>query len=135
MRTIQGIVVSTKMDKTIAVAVVTEKSHPKYHKKYKTTKKFYAHDEAGTCKEGDEVTIVEIRPLSKLKRWAVEGDPMLAKVAAPAAKKPAAKKPAAKKPAAKKATTTTTKKPAAKKPTAAAKKPAAKKPAAKKTDK
>lgn len=127
MRTIQGIVVSTKMEKTIAVAVVTEKSHPKYHKKYKTTKKFYAHDEAGTAKEGDQVTIVEIRPLSKLKRWAVEGDPMAIATPAPAPKKQAAKKPAAKK------TTTTTKKPAAakkapaKKTTTAAKKPAAKK--------
>ena len=92
------------MEKTIAVAVVTEKSHPKYHKKYKTTKKFYAHDEAGTAKEGDQVTIVEIRPLSKLKRWAIHWDPTIVATPAPAAKKAPAKKTttAAKKPAAKK---------------------------------
>lgn len=71
MRTITGTVVSTKMDKTIVVSVDTYKSHPKYHKKYKVTKKFYAHDEANTSKEGDTVTIVESRPLSKLKRWSV----------------------------------------------------------------
>lgn len=71
MRTIQGTVVSTKMDKTIVVAVVTEKSHPKYQKKFKTTKKFYAHDEKGAAQEGDIVTIIETKPLSKLKRWTV----------------------------------------------------------------
>jgi len=72
MRTITGTVVSTKMDKTVVVSVDTYKSHPKYHKKYKVTKKFYAHDEANTCKEGDVITIVETRPLSKLKRWLVQ---------------------------------------------------------------
>lgn len=72
MRTITGVVVSTKMDKTVVVSVDSYKSHPKYHKKFKVTKKFYAHDEANTCKEGDTVTIVESRPLSKLKRWAVQ---------------------------------------------------------------
>lgn len=46
MRTITGTVVSNKMDKTLVVAVDTYKSHPKYHKKYKVTQKFYAHDEA-----------------------------------------------------------------------------------------
>ncbi len=74
MRTIKGTVVSNKMEKTIVVAVDTYKSHPLYKKKYKTTKKFYAHDEKGIAKEGDVVTISEIRPLSKTKRWAlVEG--------------------------------------------------------------
>ncbi len=74
MRTIQGTVVSTKMDKTITIEVVTAKSHPKYHKKYKVSKKFYAHDEKNVCKEGDVVTIEESRPLSKNKRWTlVEG--------------------------------------------------------------
>ncbi len=57
------------MDKTIVVSVDSSKTHPKYHKKYKRTKKFYAHDEKNTCKVGDKVTISESRPLSKLKRW------------------------------------------------------------------
>lgn len=69
MRTITGTVVSNKMDKTIVVSVDTYKSHPKYHKKYKVTKKFYAHDENNTCNIGDVVTINESRPLSKQKRW------------------------------------------------------------------
>ena len=72
MRTITGTVVSTKMDKTVVVSVDSYKSHAKYQKRYKTTKKFYAHDEANSCKQGDVVTIVETRPLSKLKRWMVQ---------------------------------------------------------------
>ncbi len=71
MRTITGKVVSDKMDKTIVVSVDTYKSHAKYHKKYKVTSKFYAHDEANTHHVGDVVTISESRPLSKLKRWTV----------------------------------------------------------------
>lgn len=71
MRTITGTVTSTKMNKTVVVSVDTYKSHPKYHKKYKVTKKFYAHDEKETCKQWDTVTIKESRPLSKLKRWEV----------------------------------------------------------------
>ena len=71
MRTITGTVVSDKMDKTIVVSVDTHKTHPKYHKKYKVTKKFYAHDEKNTCKTWDVVTIEESRPLSRLKRWTV----------------------------------------------------------------
>ena len=71
MRTITGTVVSNKMDKTIVVSVDTYKSHPKYHKKYKVTKKFYAHDENNACNIGEVVTINESRPLSKNKRWAL----------------------------------------------------------------
>ena len=71
MRTITGTVVSVKMNKTVVVSVDTYKSHPKYHKKYKVTKRFYAHDEANACAEGDVVTIKESKPLSKLKRWQV----------------------------------------------------------------
>ncbi len=118
MRTIQGTVISTKMDKTIVVETISEKSHPKYHKKYKVSKKFYAHDESGVCKEWDTVTIVESRPLSKLKRWTLEGD---AQTDTPTAKKATEeKKTPAKKPAAKKTTPSkaaSTKKPAAKKTT------------------
>lgn len=71
MRTITGTVTSVKMDKTIVVSVDTRKSHEKYKKEYKVTNKFYAHDEKNTCKEGDIVTIVETKPISKLKRWEV----------------------------------------------------------------
>ena len=71
MRTITGTVSSTKMPKTIVVTVHTYKRHPKYFKQYRTTKKFYAHDENEVCVEGDTVTIRESRPLSKLKRWSV----------------------------------------------------------------
>lgn len=73
MRTITGTVTSNKMDKTIVVSVDTKKSHPKYHKEYKVTKKFYAHDEENKYQVGDVVTITESRPLSKLKRWEVAG--------------------------------------------------------------
>ncbi|EKE30092.1 MAG: hypothetical protein ACD_2C00046G0004 [uncultured bacterium (gcode 4)] len=71
MRTKTWVVVSTKMDKTIVVQVDSYKIHPKYKKKYKVSSKFYAHDEANTCKEGDTVTIEETIPMSKLKRWLV----------------------------------------------------------------
>ena len=71
MRTITGTVVSNKMDKTIVISVDSYKSHPKYHKKYKVTKKFYAHDENNQYNIGDIVTINESRPLSRLKRWMV----------------------------------------------------------------
>lgn len=69
MRTIKGIVTSDKMDKTIVVSVHTYKSHPKYKKRYRVTKKFYAHDESNTCTINDLVVIKETRPLSKNKRW------------------------------------------------------------------
>lgn len=64
-----GIVISRKMDKTIVVAVERRVSHPRYDRVVKRTSKFYAHDEKNACKEGDVVTIVESRPLSRLKRW------------------------------------------------------------------
>ncbi len=71
MRTIKGSVTSTKMDKTAVVSVVSYKNHPKYKKRFKSTKKFYAHDENNACKEWDVVVIKETRPTSKLKRWEV----------------------------------------------------------------
>lgn len=70
----KGIVVSDKMDKTVVVKVTTYKMHPKYKKHYKVSKKFYAHDESNTYKTGDVITIREVRPLSKLKRWVVMTD-------------------------------------------------------------
>ena len=64
-----GVVVSTKMDKTIVVAVETKGKHPLYGKFVNKTAKFYAHDEKNECGEGDRVLIMETRPLSKTKRW------------------------------------------------------------------
>lgn len=64
-----GVVVSNKMDKTIAVQVERRLMHPLYGKFVKRSKKFFAHDEENTCKIGDKVRIMETRPLSKKKRW------------------------------------------------------------------
>jgi small subunit ribosomal protein S17 len=69
MRTKEGIVSSTKMDKTVVVTVHTYKSHPKYKKRYRVSKKYYAHDPENKYQIGDKVTIYETKPLSKLKRW------------------------------------------------------------------
>ena len=71
MRTKKGVVTSTKMDKTIVVSVHTYKSDSKHKKRFRVTKKFYAHDETNTFNEGDIVTIKETKPTSKLKRWEV----------------------------------------------------------------
>jgi small subunit ribosomal protein S17 len=70
-RSKKGIVVSDKMDKTVVVMVHTYKVHPKYKKRYRTSKKFYADDPGNSHKIGEEITIYETRPLSKLKRWTV----------------------------------------------------------------
>jgi small subunit ribosomal protein S17 len=67
-----GNVVSTKMQKTIVVEVEMRKAHPKYKRIVKSSKKFYAHDEQNSARVGDVVRIRETRPLSKLKRWALE---------------------------------------------------------------
>ncbi len=66
-----GRVVSTKMEKTVVVAVDYLRPHPIYRKTVRKTNKFYAHDENNQCKLGDTVRIEETRPLSKLKRWQV----------------------------------------------------------------
>ena len=65
----QGRVVSDKMDKTITVLVETRKTHPKYGKRVKYSKKYKAHDEENRAKEGDIVLIMETRPLSATKRF------------------------------------------------------------------
>ena len=67
-----GQVVSTKMQKTIVVAVEMRKAHAKYKRTVRSTKKFYAHDEQSSARLGDVVRIRETRPLSKLKRWSLE---------------------------------------------------------------
>ncbi len=70
-KTFEGVVVSDKMTKTVVVAVKRFVKHPKYGKFLSRTKKYKAHDEAGTFKMGDKVTIVECRPISKDKRFKV----------------------------------------------------------------
>ncbi len=67
-----GKVVSSKMDKTIIIAVVRMVKHPLYKKYIKRTTRLYAHDEQNDVREGDTVKIVETRPLSKLKCWRVQ---------------------------------------------------------------
>lgn len=64
-----GKVVSTKMDKTITVAVSRRVKHPMYGKYMSKTTKLMAHDEKNDCDEGDTVKIMETRPLSASKRW------------------------------------------------------------------
>ena len=64
-----GRVVSAKNDKTITVWVETYRKHPLYGKRVKYSKKFRAHDELNTAKEGDIVEIMETRPLSATKRF------------------------------------------------------------------
>ncbi len=72
MRTKKGTVTGDKMDKTIIVTVHAYKNHPKYKKRYRVSQKHYADDPTNKYKVGDEVTIYETKPLSKLKRWTVE---------------------------------------------------------------
>lgn len=68
-RTLIGMVTSDKADKTIVVTVTTRKTHPLYKKQYSVSSKFMAHDEDNTAKEGDRVSIIETKPLSRRKRF------------------------------------------------------------------
>jgi len=68
-KTVIGVVVSDKMDKTIVVQVERAVRHPLYGKVVKRTSKFKVHDENNECRIGDKVKIMETRPLSKEKRW------------------------------------------------------------------
>lgn len=70
-KTKTGQVVSAKMDKTVVVQVDTTMRHPRYEKVVKRSKRFYAHDPSNNAQEGDTVTIMEVRPLSKTKRWRI----------------------------------------------------------------
>jgi small subunit ribosomal protein S17 len=65
----EGIVDSTKMDKTIVVKIVDRVRHPLYDKTMQRTKKLYVHDETNDAREGDKVRVAETRPMSKQKRW------------------------------------------------------------------
>lgn len=67
-----GKVVSSKMNKTVVVAIQRMVKHPLYKKYIKRTTKLYAHDEQNDAREGDTVRVVETRPLSKLKCWRVQ---------------------------------------------------------------
>lgn len=72
VRTATGKVVSNKMDKTITVLVERRVKHPLYGKFITRSTKLHAHDEANECNIGDVVTVVESRPLSKLKTWTLK---------------------------------------------------------------
>jgi len=71
LRVTSGVVVSDKMDKTIVVAVNLLKKHPKYHKRFTSTKRYKVHDPKNQFKTGDKVNFVGCRPLSKDKKWKV----------------------------------------------------------------
>jgi small subunit ribosomal protein S17 len=64
-----GVVVSDKMNKTVVAQVERVKSHPRYHKTVKRTKKYMVHDEKNESKVGDVIRFVEVRPLSRNKCW------------------------------------------------------------------
>ncbi|MBI2120560.1 MAG: 30S ribosomal protein S17 [Parcubacteria group bacterium] len=72
-KTLKGIVVSDKMQKTVVVEVNRFVKHPKYGKYMKQSKKYKAHDESNTYKIGDKVSIEETRPISKDKSFKVVG--------------------------------------------------------------
>jgi small subunit ribosomal protein S17 len=71
-RSVMGKVISNKMDKTITVMVERKVKHPVYGKYVKRSTKLHAHDASNECNEGDVVTIIACRPLSKSKKWMLE---------------------------------------------------------------
>ena len=68
---LRGRIISDKMDKTVVVLVEKKKEHPIYRKKYTVSKKYKAHNPENKYKVGDEVEIIETKPISKEKRWEV----------------------------------------------------------------
>ena len=70
-KTRTGLVVSDKGDKTVIVAMEWRQRHPLYRKSVRRITRFHAHDEQNNCRVGDQVRIVETRPISKTKRWRV----------------------------------------------------------------
>ena len=68
---LQGVITSTKSDKTVVVEVTRKFAHPFYGKVIKRSKKYHAHDEKNKFKEGEKVTIIECKPFSKKKTWQV----------------------------------------------------------------
>jgi small subunit ribosomal protein S17 len=71
-RTLLGEVVSDKMDKTVVVQVIRRKRHPRYKKYVQQRLRYKAHDEKNDARTGDKVRIIETRPTSREKRWAVQ---------------------------------------------------------------
>ena len=71
LHTVDGRVVSNKMDKTVTVLVERQVKHALYGKYLRRSTKLHAHDEDNTCQEGDVVRVAECRPLSKTKNWRV----------------------------------------------------------------
>ncbi|WP_341787587.1 30S ribosomal protein S17 [Rickettsia endosymbiont of Cantharis rufa] len=70
-RVLQGVVISSKTDKTVTVKVERKFKHPIYKKFVKVSKKYAAHDSENRYQEGDKVSIIESRPISKTKTWIV----------------------------------------------------------------
>ena len=70
-RELTGVVISNKMDKTVTVRVSYKVRHPRYKKVIERSNKFYAHDESNSLENGQQVRIMQTRPLSKLKCWRV----------------------------------------------------------------
>ncbi|MCZ6886709.1 MAG: 30S ribosomal protein S17 [Rickettsia endosymbiont of Ixodes persulcatus] len=70
-RVLQGVVISSKADKTVTVKVERKFKHPMYKKFVKVSKKYAAHDSENRYQEGDKVSIIESRPISKTKTWIV----------------------------------------------------------------
>ena len=66
-----GVVVSSKMDKTVTVKVSYKVRHPQYKKVIERSNKYYAHDESNSISDGQQVRIMQTRPISKLKCWRV----------------------------------------------------------------
>ena len=71
-KTRMGIVVGSRLDKTVTVRVDRSYPHPIYRKIVRRSRRVLAHDEANECNVGDRVLVAETRPISKLKRWRVD---------------------------------------------------------------
>lgn len=71
-RTLEGVVVSNKGEKTVVVQVERKFLHPRYRKTVRSHKKYMAHDAENTCNIGDTVRIIESAPISRNKRWVME---------------------------------------------------------------
>jgi small subunit ribosomal protein S17 len=71
LRTVEGRVVSNKMNKTVTILVERQVKHPLYGKYVRRSTKLHAHDEANACNEGDVVRVTECAPMSKTKNWRV----------------------------------------------------------------
>ncbi len=70
-KVLKGIIISAKNNKTVVVEVTRKFKHPFYEKVIKRSKKYHAHDEKNKYKEGEKVSIIECKPISKKKTWQV----------------------------------------------------------------